>query len=198
MIRPRATTPVLLARAVGGLTVIAVYVAVRLPSITSAWEAALTWVGAVLCLALALPAIEQLAVQHRDRLAPGEPSPLELTDRFEVPLGWPGIVENQIAEARHAAMAPLIDRGEIVEPRLFTHEFDALHHTPPRGIPAVGSVLDWNEYWSGQTRVEREPAAELIRRIRAERPSPTGRVVVSHTAPVQIARDRFGHLFGSY
>lgn len=214
--RPRATATVLLARVIGGLLVIGLYVAFRLPELTSATEAAATWVGAVLCLALILPAVERLYTDRRDHLAPGEPSPLELTEQFEVPLGWPGGVENAIAVARHEAMTPLIDRGEVVEPRLFTHEFESLHHTPPRGFLAVtaahleddhGLVANYHAakrelfrhlYTPPQHDESREPAADLIRRIRAERPSPTGRVVVSHTAPVEIARDRFGQFFGSY
>lgn len=239
--RPLATVPVLLLRAVCGLTIMGLYIAIRLPHLVSPVELVVTWTGAALVGCIVLVAIERLIVQHRDTLPTSEPSPLELTDVFEVPLGWPGAVENQIAEARHVAF---VEQGKLTS-HLFTHDV-LCEPTPPRGtsMPTLTpDVPRWTggkitEVNSGEVVVEqpngkparislqpppkltaeqarelrarfvaaygksveqlstdRIPAAELIARLRAERPSPTGRHVVSH-APVQIARDRFGQLFG--
>jgi hypothetical protein len=68
-------------------------------------------------------------------------------------------------------MMPLIDRGEVVEPTLFTHEFQPL--TPSGGVSAV----------------------EILQRLKAEGYVPAD--IPARHAAAHIARDRFGQLFGS-
>lgn len=140
MTRRPPTTAVLALRAAGSLAIITTYAVLRLPVLTSPWEAAATWVGAVVLGGLALRSIEELAVRHRDRLAPDEPSVLELTDRIEPVRVWPSDMALAIAELNDA-MVPMIDRGEVVEPQLFTHEFQPL--TPPSGMPVQAPETEY-------------------------------------------------------
>jgi hypothetical protein len=141
---------VLVVRATGAVAIIAAYAVFRLPTLTSPWEAAASWVGAVVLGGLALRSIEMLAVLTRDRLEPGEPSVLELTD--VLPTSVPRTPVTMLDDtdrfrihgdlfadtiAFEQGRAKLVDRGEFVEPQLFTHEFHPA--TPARGMEIVPS-----------------------------------------------------------
>lgn len=136
--RPTAPDSALTVRTVAALTIPMVYIVVRLWQVISPWEAALTWVGAALCGGIAISSLEELGIRRVLRAERVQSIREAVTETFAVPMRWPDInqdhpTEQAIAAARHAA---LIDNGEIVEPKLFTHEYQPL--TPPRGF----SVLD--------------------------------------------------------
>lgn len=57
---------------------------------------------------------------------------------------------------------------EIDEPELMTHEFTAMHHTPPRGIPAAG--------WDGVFRVPELKQEWVLGEIRWANRSRTGQL----------------------
>lgn len=178
--RPHATVAVLTLRVVGSLTIVAAYAALRLPTLTSPWEAAATWVVAIVCGAVAIRSIERLAVQRRDALAPGEPSPLELTDVIPPVREWPDEVELVIAEARHEALMSYVDRGEVTE-HLFTHDI-LCEPTPPRGFSMYPN--------GGPDPFDVSDNEDAIRYTTTE--------YVGRHRPEHIHRDRFGQLFGSF
>lgn len=169
--RPTAPDSALTARTIGSLVIMGSYVVFRLPMLTSPWEAALTWVGAVVCGALAISSIEELGLRRYFRAQRIESIREAVTETFAVPARWPDQVEHDIADARHAAMTPLIDRGEVVEPKLFTHEFQPL--TPSGGVSAT----------------------EILQRLKADGWVPSD--TPARHAAEHIARDRFGQFFGS-
>jgi hypothetical protein len=138
---------VLVVRAGCSLAIIAAYAVFRLPTLTSPWEAAASWVGAVVLGGLALRSIEMLAVLTRDRL---EPSVLELTDVLPAPVPRTPVTMLDDTDrfrihgdlfadtiAFEQGRAKLVERGEFVEPQLFTHEFHPA--TPARGMEIVPS-----------------------------------------------------------
>jgi hypothetical protein len=136
--RPTAPDSALTVRTVVALTIPLLYIVVRLWDVTSPLEAALSWVGAAVCGGIVIVSTEELAVRKALRAERVRAIREAVTETFAAPMRWPDIeqdhpVEQAIAVARHAA---LIDNGEIVEPKLFTHEYQPL--TPPRGF----SVLD--------------------------------------------------------
>lgn len=126
MKRRRSNAPdwILNLRIIGSLIVVGSYAVFRLPHLVSVWEAAATWVIAVVCGTITLASVEELG--------------LRLAFREETEPVWPDAIELAIAESRHAAMMPIISHGEFVEPELFTHEFHPL--TPPHGVPVVEYV----------------------------------------------------------
>jgi hypothetical protein len=139
---------VLVVRAGCSVAIIAAYAVFRLPTLTSPWEAAASWVGAVVLGGLALRSIEMLAVLTRDRLEPGEPSVLELTDVLPTPVPRTPVtmlddtdrfrIHGDLFDdtiAFEQGRAKLVDRGEFVEPQLFTHEFHPA--TPARGMEII-------------------------------------------------------------
>lgn len=168
--RPTAPDSALTARTIGSLVIMGSYVVFRLPMLTSPWEAAATWVGAVVCGALAISSIEELGLRRYFRDQWIDSIREAVTETFAVPARWPDQVEHDIAAARHSAMTPLIDRGEIVEPALFTHEYTPL--TPSSGFSAV----------------------EILQRLKEGGYVPAD--TPARHAAQHIARDRFGQLFG--
>jgi hypothetical protein len=143
----------LVVRAGCSLTIVAAYAVFRLPTLTSPWEAAASWVGAVMLGGLALRSIEMLAVLTRDRLEPGEPSVLELTDVLPTPVPRTPVTMLDDTDrfrihgdlfadtiAFEQGRAKLVDRGEFVEPQLFTHEFHPA--TPTRGMEIIVPTSD--------------------------------------------------------
>jgi hypothetical protein len=211
--RPTAPDSALTVRIVGSLLIMGGYVVFRLPMLTSPWEAAATWIGAVVCGAVAISSIEELGLRRYFRAQRIDSIREAVTETFTVPARWPGDVELAIATSRHDAMTPLIDRGEIVEPKLFTHEFQPL--TPPHGLridlppdmdPAAvetfrsaflakigqpARFIDPDD--DDSTRVS---AVEILQRLKAEGYVPAD--TPARHAAAHIARDRFGQLFGSY
>lgn len=186
--RPTAPDSALTVRTIGSLTVVGSYVVFRLPLVISSWEAVLTWVGALVCGAIAISSIEELGLRRYFRAQRIKTIRQALdeapTETFAVPLRWPGEVELAIADARHDALQPLIADGEVVEPRLFTHDYDALHHTPARGIP---------KFVDDDGRVS---AVEILQRLTEGGWIPKD--TPARHAAAHIARDRFGSLFGAY
>lgn len=170
--RPAAPDNALTARIIGSLLVMGSYVVFRLPLLVSPWEAAATWLGAVVCGAVAISSIEELGLRRYFRQQRISSIREAVTETFAVPMRWPDEVEHAIATARHDAWEPVIHRGEIVEPRLFTHEYTPL--TPSNGVSAV----------------------EILQRLKAEGYVPAN--TPARHAAAHIARDRFGSLFGSY
>ena len=147
--RPTAPDSALTVRTVVALTIPLVYIVVRLPSLTSPWEAALTWFGACLCGGIAIGALEELGIR---RVLRAERVQEAATETFAVPMRWPDInqdhpTEQAIAAARHEA---LIDNGEIVEPKLFTHEYQPL--TPPHGFELPGWTPELTDTYVGRHR----------------------------------------------
>jgi hypothetical protein len=151
--RPAAPDAALTARLIGSLLVIGAYTVFRLPLLTSPWEAAATWVGAVVCGAIATSSIEELGLRRYFREQRITSIREAVTETFAVPARWPDEVENHIAGARHAAMQPLIDRGEVVEPTLFTHEFQPL--TPPNGFELPSEYTGRHRLANAQLNRER-------------------------------------------
>lgn len=171
MTRPAAPEHVLAVRAVGGLAIVSLYVVVRVPQLTSVPEAIATWFGAALCLWLVLCSVEELWQRAGECRTP---APV-----------WPDEIELAIAEARHAAMATYVDRGEITE-QLFTHDI-LCEPTPPRGftIPPV-------------IRPDVEQARKLVAAFE-EKHGYVGRhraTIGDDTAAALLGRDRSGQLFG--
>jgi hypothetical protein len=138
--RPSAPDSALTARVVATLLILGAYVVFRLPDLTSSWEAVATWIGAVLCGSIMISSIEELGLRRVYREQRIESIRDLVTETFPTPVRWPGQVEHDIADARHTAMAPIIDRGDIVEPKLFTHEYNPL--TPPRGFATPVAEYD--------------------------------------------------------
>lgn len=171
MTRPRATVSVLRFRVVAGIGIIGLYAVIRLPLLTSAWEAAATWVGAVLVGGLVLASLEQLALRSCE--------PDAATEVIAPAHEWPGEIELAIAEARHEATHALIDRGEITE-HLFTHDV-LCEPTPPRGVLIP---------------VEQDSLTEWAHSLGAREYAPPADYVGRHRAPTHLDRDRFGQLFG--
>jgi hypothetical protein len=151
-------TAILLTRAGGALAIVTAYAVFRLPLLTSPWEAAATWIGAIVLGGIALRSIEDLAVQRRDYLSPDEPSVLELTDVLPTPVPRTPVTMLDDTDrfrihgelfadtiAFEQGRARLVDRGEFVEPELLTHEYHPL--TPPHGVPTLAYLEEvgrWN------------------------------------------------------
>jgi hypothetical protein len=129
--RSNAPDSILTLRVVAGMTILAGYVVLRLPDLTSPWEAAATWIGAVVCGSLVFTSLEEIGLRRYFRARRVESIREAVTETFATPMRWPDEVETAIATARHEAMQPLVDRGEVGEPTLFTHEYNPL--TPPHG-----------------------------------------------------------------
>jgi hypothetical protein len=186
--RPTAPDSALTARTIGSLLIVGAYIVFRLRDLTSPWEAALTWVGAVVCGAIAISSIEELGLRRYFRAQRVESIRDAITETFAVPARWPDEVEHAIATARHSAMQPLIDRGEVVEPTLFTHEFQPL-------TPAHGIDLSSLQAVSASVDDVRVSAVEILQRLKAEGYVPAD--TPARHAAAHIARDRFGQLFGT-
>lgn len=176
--RPSAPDSALAVRAAGSVVLIALYAALRLPSLTSPLEAALTFAGAIVCTFVFERAAVELALRREYRRRWVSSIRDRVTEVIPPVREWPGEVELAIAEARHGAMLPLIDRGEIVEPMLFTHEFHSAH-TPPSGIAVHALVESWHQRDALDAA---RYATEYVGRHR----------------PEHIERERFGSLFGSF
>lgn len=162
MTRPTAPDSVLILRAAGSLTLILSYAVFRVPEFTvPPVELAITWVAGVFAIWLFERAASELYLRQRVGRAPE----------------WPDEIELVIAEARHAAMAPVVDRGEITE-QLFTHDI-LCEPTPPRGTPLP-------------TMAELEARGKAINMQAHAENSYVGR----HRAPAHLDRDRFGQFFG--
>lgn len=179
--RPSAPDSALTVRTVAALTILAGYIVLRLPSLTSPWEAAATWVGACFCGGIAISSLEELGLRRYFRAQRIESIRDAVTETFAPVREWPDATELAIAEARHAAMVPIIDRGEVVEPKLFTHEFQPL--TPPHGT-LIGSIAANLE----------PPVTELFD---GEKFVEIGYVGRHRLADAQLNRKRTGHLFGT-
>jgi hypothetical protein len=169
--RPTAPDSALIARTIGGLLIVGAYVVFRLPLLVSPVEAAATWIGAVSVGALMISSIEELGLRRYFRAQRINSIREAVTETFAVPMRWPDEVETAIADARHDAMQPLINRGEVVEPQLFTHEFQPL--TPSGGVSAI----------------------EILQRLKAEGYVPAD--TPARHAAAHIGRDRFGQYFGA-
>lgn len=178
MTRPRATVSVLRFRVVAGIGIIGLYAVIRLPLLTSPWEAAATWVGAVLVGGLVLASLEQLALRSCE--------PDAATEIIPPVREWPGDIELAIAEARHEATHALVDRGEITE-HLFTHDV-LCEPTPPHGL-AMPRLTPGVPGWTSGT---------ITGRLSTNVPfaSDDEEHVGRHRAPAHLDRDRFGQLFG--
>jgi hypothetical protein len=188
---------VLVVRATGAVAIIVAYAVFRLPTLTSPWEAAASWVGAVVLGGLALRSIEMLAVLTRDRLDPGEPSVLELTDVLPAPVPRTPVMMLDDTDrfrihgelfadtiAFEQGRAKLVDRGEFVEPQLFTHEFHPA--TPARGFAVPVAVHD------DETVVVNVP------RHAAEREAPQESGGRHALADAQLNRERAHGQFGMW
>lgn len=183
--RPAAPDSALTVRAVVGLTIPLIYIVFRLPELASAWEAAVTWVGAAACIGIAISSVEELGIRRFYRAERIRSIRNAVTESIAPVRVWPDATELGIAKARHAAMAPLIDRGEIVEPRLFTHEFQPL--TPPHGTPLPATSTD----------EETAPYGVLMGDTADSIAYTTSEYVGRHRlADAQLTRERAWHVFG--
>lgn len=172
--RPTAPDSALTFRAVAALTILASYVVFRLPALTSPWEAAVTWIGAVVCGAIVLSSIEELGLRRMFRDQPTGSAREAVTETFAMPMRWPDEVELAIAESRHEATHALVNRGVLSE-HLFTHDV-LCEPTPPRGL-ALPQLTPGVAGWTSEL---------------------PGAYVGRHRASPHIDRDRFGSLFGSF
>ena len=142
--RPTAPDSALTVRTVVALTIPVLYIVVRLWQVTSPLEAALTWLGAATCGGVAISSLEELAVRKALRAERLRTIREAVTETFAAPMRWPDIeqdhpIEQAIAAARRTVAMTFVDNGEIVEPKLFTHEFQPL--TPPRGFELPGAYV---------------------------------------------------------
>ncbi len=196
MIRRPATEHLLLARAIGIVAVIVAYAVVRGPYLTSTLELAISWVSVVvLAFWFERTMMRWDDLRHaRSLVAIRSELPTEVIPPVRE---WPGEVELAIADARHAAMLPMIDRGEVVEPKLFTHEFQPL--TPPSGTP-----LPMDDHRIAKREAIRQAYTPPAGRHRANigdwpvdvtTTSPSGRHAL---ADAQLNRERAHDLFGQW
>lgn len=153
MTRSSAPDAVLVFRTVGAVALIVAYGVFRLPFMSSPVEFAATWTGAVVLTFVFERSIVELHYRRGARIALREAD----TTTFAVPMRWPDEVELAIAGSRHEHWESVIRDGEIVEPALFTHEYNPAS-TPPHGIPALQLDNDADGY--GRHAM----AAELARR----------------------------------
>lgn len=176
--RPTAPDAVLIARALGSVTLVLAYAALRVPQFgVSPIELAATWIGAVFALFVFERAASELYLRHhfRERFAVTRTEPTEVIPTARP---WPSEIDNQIATARHEATHALVDRGQLTE-HLFTHDV-LCEPTPPSGT-AVHEIV---ESWHQRDAVDAfRYATEYVGR---------------HRAPSHLDRDRFGQLFGQF
>jgi hypothetical protein len=171
--RPTAPDYVLKARAAGVVILIASYTAFRVPTLASGIEAGVTFAVAMAAVFVFERALTELSDRKHYRAGRVQSIRDAMTDTFATPVRWPDEVETEIAAARHAAMVPIIDRGEVVEPMLFTHEYNPL--TPPRGLE-LPQLTPGIPGWTSELPSEY-----------------TGR---HRLADAQLSRERTGQFFG--
>jgi hypothetical protein len=177
--RPTAPADVLILRVTGATALVLAYGFFRAPLLSTWSEVGVALVIGATAVMVGIDAAAQL-VDRRTWL-PVDEAPR--TEQFTVPMRWPSEIETAIAAARHTAMMPLIDRGEVTEPRLFTHEYNPI--TPPRGFPAVHDLTDTLvPGYPNQMLDDPEVLVRIVREQLADVPS-TGRHRADHEAPQQ-------------
>lgn len=207
--RPPATLPVLVLRAAGSLAVIISYAVFRAPYLSTWTETLITLAIGGTAVLFSLNAVTELAVRNRDLLAPGAPSPLELTDVLPSPVPrTPVMMLDQTdlfgihgelyrdTVAFEQGRAKLIDRGDFVtEPLyLFTHEYHPL--TPPRGlqIPAPDTIDPATKAKLKAQFIEAVASGRHAKLVDDEAPqSGTGRHALADS---QLSRERAHGYFG--
>jgi hypothetical protein len=199
---PEAPDDVLRFRAGGVVTTVLTYIVVRADHVNTAAEMLTTLALAMAGIFVFENSVVRLATRGMDRREAAN-RPTEVIPPVRE---WPGEVELAIAEARHAAMLPIIDRGAVVEPKLFTHEYNPL--TPPHGI-----VTGFDPAQDDRTDALVYATYERTGRHRADTPSGfavplaeyCGETVVANIEYVgrhrltdaQLTRERTGQFFGT-